>query len=98
MLHRGQAFRILVRVCHVQCCCESMIRGAVVSCVKRLTVEGHQLGKQGMRATALGHGDTPSWSFTSCALRVWVGLETIHSRKRFHPADRISDAVVDHPL
>jgi hypothetical protein len=75
-----------------------LISGAVVPCVKRLTVECYQLGKQGIRATALGPGDTPSWSFTSCALRVLVGMEIIHALKLFHPADRIIDTVVDHPL
>jgi hypothetical protein len=53
-----------------------------------------------MASAALRSGMAPLFpgAFASCALRGSVGMDTITALKLFYPADRIINAVVDHPL
>src|SRR5712691_4247272 len=66
-LHPGNPFGVLALVSRLQCRCQGVIRGVVVPCGKRLTIQYQELFTQGGRGTGLGHAHTPSRG-----LRLWA--------------------------
>jgi hypothetical protein len=59
MISSGSSAIVLILVLCILPVPRVALRRPLVRGDKRFTVEGHQLGKQDVRATALGHGDTP---------------------------------------